>query len=849
MLNKKIILIAILLISLLSLSAVSAAEDATSDIATASDETILDESIDDASIGDSNDDELILNSDDGKTTLNANETTIGTFTDLNDAINGNDDSSISLSRDYRYVNDDPFSDGVHISRDVTINGNGHTIDGSDSARIFYVDSGSVTFKNLNFINGHVFGAYDKGGAVVGGTSINCNFTHNLASGGAAEGGAMYSGTAINCTFNQNEGHYAGAMYRCTAINCTFIQNHARAGGAMEDCNAENCIFIGNHANSEGGAMYEGTATNCIFLSNSGGNGNNGYGTTIENCILADSATLNVSDFITEPHSGEKMLFTLTTDAGEILNNVPTTITLSKDGNQIGTFTALSGEGWATDLDDGTYTATLSVDGANVNSVAATIIVSPEKSFTDLNNAINGNDNAVITLTHDYKYYDMDSAFKNGISIDRSVTINGNGHTIDGSNIARIFLVNNPNVIIRDINFKNGKASNYGGAIYGECNVINCNFTNNTAHEGGGIWNANATNCTFTQNTAVYGGAIGYYPNLGSATNCNFINNIGDVGGAMYIGNAIICNFINNTANIQGNALYKGNAILCTFENNDNYGTNIITPNLTASDFTTTYNYGEKFIFTLATPDQIFDGVNTLLSISKNGAVVNYTAPSGSGWTVNLAPGTYIVELSVPNSNVDPIFRTITVAKNPAKITASAVTATYNVNKYLVIKLTDGKGKALSKVKVTVTLGTAKTYTTDTNGQIKINVATLVPKTYTATIKYAGNAYYVAASKSVKVVVKKATPKMTAKAKTFKVKVKTKKYTITLKTNKNKVMKKVKVTLKVNKKTFKATTNSKGVATFKITNLKKKGKYTATIKFAGNKYYKALSKKAKITVKK
>ena len=91
--------------------------------------------------------------------------------------------------------------------------------------------------------------------------------------------------------------------------------------------------------------------------------------------------------------------------------------------------------------------------------------------------------------------------------------------------------------------------------------------------------------------------------------------------------------------------------------------------------------------------------------------------------------------------------------------------------------------------------------------------------------------------------------MTAKAKTFKVKVKTKKYTITLKNNLNKVMKNTKVTLKVNKKTFTAKTNKKGVATFKITNLKKKGKFTAVIKYAGNKYYNKLSKKVKITVKK
>ena len=62
-----------------------------------------------------------------------------------------------------------------------------------------------------------------------------------------------------------------------------------------------------------------------------------------------------------------------------------------------------------------------------------------------------------------------------------------------------------------------------------------------------------------------------------------------------------------------------------------------------------------------------------------------------------------------------------------------------------------------------------------------------------------------------------------------------------------MLKKVKLTLKVGKKTYTAKTNAKGVATFKV-KLTKKGKNTATVKFAGNKYFKAISKKVKITVK-
>ena len=62
------------------------------------------------------------------------------------------------------------------------------------------------------------------------------------------------------------------------------------------------------------------------------------------------------------------------------------------------------------------------------------------------------------------------------------------------------------------------------------------------------------------------------------------------------------------------------------------------------------------------------------------------------------------------------------------------------------------------------------------------------------------------------------------------------------------MKKAKVTLKVKGKTYKATTNAKGKATFKITKLTKKGTFKATVKFAGNANFKAVTKKANIKVK-
>ena len=93
--------------------------------------------------------------------------------------------------------------------------------------------------------------------------------------------------------------------------------------------------------------------------------------------------------------------------------------------------------------------------------------------------------------------------------------------------------------------------------------------------------------------------------------------------------------------------------------------------------------------------------------------------------------------------------------------------------------------------------------------------------------------------------KKATT-LTAKKATLKAK-KAKKITVTLKTGKT-LIKGKKITITVKGKTFKATTNAKGVATIKV-KVAKKGKYTATVKFAGDGAYNAVTKKIKLTVKK
>ena len=189
-------------------------------------------------------------------------------------------------------------------------------------------------------------------------------------------------------------------------------------------------------------------------------------------------------------------------------------------------------------------------------------------------------------------------------------------------------------------------------------------------------------------------------------------------------------------------------------------------------------------------------------------------------------------------------------KSQTVVYANDLSVVYLNSKKMVITLRDYEANLVSGKTLHVVLND-KTYSgvTDSAGQISITVPkNLKPKTYYATVTFAGDLAYGSSIRDVKVVVAKGTPKLTAKSKAFKRTVKVKKFTITLKNHKNQVIKNAKVTIKVKGKTYTAKTNSKGKATFKITKLTKKGKYTAKVKFAGTKYFTGKTVKPKITIK-
>ena len=113
------------------------------------------------------------------------------------------------------------------------------------------------------------------------------------------------------------------------------------------------------------------------------------------------------------------------------------------------------------------------------------------TFTALQEIIdNAESGSTISLDKDYNY---DSGFSDrGILINKNITINGNGHTLNGLSKSRIFLItfglkDNHKVVLNNIKFLNGNTDLYGGAIFNYANltVHNCYFKSNTAKYCGG----------------------------------------------------------------------------------------------------------------------------------------------------------------------------------------------------------------------------------------------------------------------------------------------------------------------------------------------------------------------------
>ena len=242
---------------------------------------------------------------------------------------------------------------------------------------------------------------------------------------------------------------------------------------------------------------------------------------------------------------------------------------------------------------------------------------------------------------------------------------------------------------------------------------------------------------------------------------------------------------------------------------------------------------------LTEKDNIIAGKDAEISIlNDNVKNMNNTIESQAK-EINNLNATVIAQNKTMEKSLNPVATSILVGN----ISTTATTA-----KYFIISLVDANNVPLVNKTIQFTVN-GKTNSVITNGSgvatVKANYSTAGTRYYT--FSFFGENGYSASIASAKVVVNKKATKLTAPKKTFKATTKTKKVQVKLTTGKT-VLKNKKVTLKVKGKTYTAKTNKKGIATFKITKLTKKGTFKYNVKFAGDKAYKAVNKNGKITIK-
>jgi Chlamydia polymorphic membrane protein (Chlamydia_PMP). len=126
-------------------------------------------------------------------------------------------------------------------------------------------------------------------------------------------------------------------------------------------------------------------------------------------------------------------------------------------------------------------------------------------------------------------------------VDESVEALISGFTLrNGNFMVGGGIYNRGNLELTDVAFESNNALDSGGAVYntqdGELTVTRCNFTENTARNGGAIYNYGTlmvSDSIFTQNTATQGGAITNYSPLTITGSIFNLNQALEMGGALY----------------------------------------------------------------------------------------------------------------------------------------------------------------------------------------------------------------------------------------------------------------------------------------------------------------------------
>ena len=390
---------------------------------------------------------------------------VGSFTELSNYISSEMASGnyvIELNKSYKFIDGDNIV-GIDIgnrNHNITINGNDHCLDGSDSVRIFRVLNyheillENILFKNANSANGAVY-------------SLNEHLT------------------VKNCTFVNNSGTRGGATYireNTQIIDCTFENNSASLYGGAIFTNGANTIITGstfksNNATRYGGAIY--VENNYCSIINSNFENNNavvaGAIISVANNTLIDNCVFNNNS------AGVNRWFC----GGAVLlrNSTNSTINNTKFYNNTG-----NSSGGAVSVyysHDITIDSSI-FDGNKADHDGGAVVLFHSHDVTFKNSNFTRNE---VTDTDTINPGSYGSAIR---SADSTADINISNCTFDSNiahNNAGAIEYYGTNLTIVDSRFINNIAYSDGGAIYchsdGFVNLTGCNFTNNTVFKGYG----------------------------------------------------------------------------------------------------------------------------------------------------------------------------------------------------------------------------------------------------------------------------------------------------------------------------------------------------------------------------
>ena len=441
--------------------------------------------------------------------------------------------------------------------------------------------GEGNVANCNFTGNKVTGSNSWGGAIYMsyGSVENCNFTNNTATNGNGGAIRMYSGSVTNCNFTANQASGdGGAVYfdsNGNVTNCNFTGNNATTGSAIyfyldwDTKTVSNSCFLNNRANAE--ALEVTKNENNITITFTGQNNllNAIYSRFVEeftftNVTYWGAKGIANTDSSTPVRFNREAGQNITVEIYDSKENLVDNVTLVTDDNGQVTYDL-------SELSNDNYTC-------NVYHIEDCYYTYAEYKdvgdFNRLQRYINGADaNSVLTLYRDYTFtIGKDENLTDGIVIDKQLTINGNGHTINALEKARIFYVTASSINITGLTFKNGKANN-GGAIYFKNAIynsnINASFINNTATDDGGanyFWylvSESTIAGTYTNNNATgYGGANYFNHHFSYSTIAGtYTNNTGKWGGANYFfrvsGSNVTGTYTNNTGKWGGANYFRG----------------------------------------------------------------------------------------------------------------------------------------------------------------------------------------------------------------------------------------------------------------------------------------------------